>query len=631
MTTDTCAQFSFGDPVPFPEPINSPGAWDAAASISPNGQELFFTSDRAGWGTYLSNRTSSTQEFGTPTMLFPELNHGSISSDGLSFFANADRHGGYGGTDLFMVDRPSVDESWGIYQNLGNTVNSSTFERYPVISADGRELYFTRTSGYDLFDADIWVARRQDEFADFDSVLKLPPNINEGSASAASLSPDGLHLFFSSDRNGGYGAIDIWMSTRADVNSPWRDPVNLGPKINSVDNEWHPWMSLDGGAMYFSRSPNADPSNADNWYASVVAEPPGQELTIVYPSAYENVEGPEGFSTVDEHPNGGRFQLVYSASDSLLTVPNSHRYLTGIRWRPDRSLSEPLSLPWTHLEARVSATSKDPTNLSWEFAENIGADETLIYNGPITLTTSNSGPAEGPREFDYVLDFETPYYYDPNAGNLLIDFTMRGPATGLPTDGCCSSAVPLLSRWVWDADPDSQYATWESDSLPIIQFVFTSGVKGDFNGDNVLDSEDIDLLTTAVVMTPTDLTFDLNDDEVVTDADVEVWVKNLRKTWVGDANVDGEFNTKDLVDVLTVGKYETGEFAVWSEGDWNADGKFGTSDFVAALIDGGYDLGERNEVAAVPEPGAWVLCLVATGLCCWRKRRWSNCDRSAAR
>ena len=56
----------------------------------------------------------------------------------------------------------------------------------------------------------------------------------------------------------------------------------------------------------------------------------------------------------------------------------------------------------------------------------------------------------------------------------------------------------------------------------------------------------------------------------------------------GDANLDGDFNSMDLVQVLRAGKYETSQTAEWSEGDWNLDGVFDRKDLVAALQRGAY-------------------------------------------
>ena len=104
--------------------------------------------------------------------------------------------------------------------------------------------------------------------------------------------------------------------------------------------------------------------------------------------------------------------------------------------------------------------------------------------------------------------------------------------------------------------------------------------------------------------------FDLNEDGNIDAEDLRVWVADLRQTWYGDANLDGEFNSADLVSVFQAGEYEDDIIAnsTWSEGDWNADGEFDTSDLVAAFQDGGYELGPRAMAMPVPEPSSlWTL------------------------
>ena len=70
--------------------------------------------------------------------------------------------------------------------------------------------------------------------------------------------------------------------------------------------------------------------------------------------------------------------------------------------------------------------------------------------------------------------------------------------------------------------------------------------------------------------------------------------------------------------MLASGKYETQQYASWSEGDWNGDGVFDTGDFVTALTDGGYELGPKHDVAPVPEPTStllFVIGLIGVAVC----------------
>ncbi len=137
-------------------------------------------------------------------------------------------------------------------------------------------------------------------------------------------------------------------------------------------------------------------------------------------------------------------------------------------------------------------------------------------------------------------------------------------------------------------------------------------LPGDFNGNGLLDADDIDLLSQAVLEPSPDSRFDLDGNGSVDDSDRQNWVKVQARTWLGDANLDGEFNSTDLVFVFQNGEYEDAidKNSGWAEGDWDGDSDFSTSDFVAAFQDGGFELGPLPAaVNAVPEPGAaWLWC-----------------------
>ncbi len=142
---------------------------------------------------------------------------------------------------------------------------------------------------------------------------------------------------------------------------------------------------------------------------------------------------------------------------------------------------------------------------------------------------------------------------------------------------------------------------------------------GDFNMNGVLDAPDMDLLSAEASTGTNNPAYDLNSDNLVNELDRVFWINDLKKSYFGDANLDGEFNSSDLVVVFTSGKYETGSAAGWSEGDWNGDMLFESGDMVTAFTAGGYELGPREAVAAVPEPSG--LILFALGLLALRVRR----------
>ena len=95
------------------------------------------------------------------------------------------------------------------------------------------------------------------------------------------------------------------------------------------------------------------------------------------------------------------------------------------------------------------------------------------------------------------------------------------------------------------------------------------------------------------------------------------YIHDVMHTWVGDSNLDGEFNSGDFVLVFTAGQYEdtAAGNSTWVTGDWDGDHEFSSSDFVLAFADGGFEQGPRAAVAAVPEPSTVVLLGMGSLLC----------------
>ena len=127
----------------------------------------------------------------------------------------------------------------------------------------------------------------------------------------------------------------------------------------------------------------------------------------------------------------------------------------------------------------------------------------------------------------------------------------------------------------------------------------------------MLDVGDIDELSVAVRNNSTNLKYDVNHDGSVDGSDRVHWIESLRHTWIGDSNLDGEFNSRDFTGIFRLSEYENAAVgdSTWAEGDWNGDSEFDSSDFVFAFQANGYERGPRPN--AVPEP---IIPLFALGL-----------------
>ena len=203
--------------------------------------------------------------FGTPTNLGPTVNssaddlHPTVSADGLSLLFHSFRSGGSGGADLWVTRRPTVSDPWEIQVNLGELVNSSVEERAPSVSSDGLELYFHSNRPGGQGGTDLWVTTRATVSDPWGEPVNLGPTVNTADDRNPDISADGLSLYFASNRPGGYGDTDFWVTTRITKNAEWGTPVHLGSTVNSSYAERQPTISADGLWLFFNDYSNPRP------------------------------------------------------------------------------------------------------------------------------------------------------------------------------------------------------------------------------------------------------------------------------------------------------------------------------------------------------------------------------------
>lgn len=136
---------------------------------------------------------------------------------------------------------------WSMPVSLGPTINSTATDSGPALSKDGLSLYFYSNRPGGFGGNDIWVSQRDSTDDAWGAPVNLGPTINTtGSEIVPAFSRDSHWMFFSSDKAGGYGLADIWASWRPNIHDDfgWQTPVNLGPGVNSSAN--------DNGVGYFA-------------------------------------------------------------------------------------------------------------------------------------------------------------------------------------------------------------------------------------------------------------------------------------------------------------------------------------------------------------------------------------------
>ena len=154
---------------------------------------------------------------------------------------------------------PRAFSDWSAPVNLGSTVNSSVIDQHPAVSRKGLSLYFVSNRTPGVGGLDIWVSQRASVNDPWGPPQNLGPVVNSSSTeNAPTFSTDEHLLFFASNRPGGYGGNDIWVSRRHNKHDDfgWGPPVNLGSAINTTADEEGPTYFDDeetgSNVLYFT-------------------------------------------------------------------------------------------------------------------------------------------------------------------------------------------------------------------------------------------------------------------------------------------------------------------------------------------------------------------------------------------
>ncbi len=168
----------------------------------------------------------------------------------LLFFTRRKGNGASDDEDL-VVSQKGKDGKFGAPQSISSNINSILNEGTCTISADGRKLIFTSCEGRQgLGSCDLYESIKTG--SEWSKPKNLGPMINSNEwESQPSLSADGRTLYFVSDRRGGLGRRDIWVSY-LDDNDQWMKATNLGRSINSQYDEISPFIHVNNQVLYFA-------------------------------------------------------------------------------------------------------------------------------------------------------------------------------------------------------------------------------------------------------------------------------------------------------------------------------------------------------------------------------------------
>lgn len=234
--------------------------------ISKDGLSLFFQclncpGGFGGFDIWVAERASLDDPWGVPVNLGPTINTefndfpSAVSTDGHRLYMNSDRPG-LGGGDLYVARRHDKRDNlaWGSPENLGSTVNTAADDFQGVPFEDEETgtltLYFSSNRPGGAGGIDIYAAPLQPDET-FGPAVLVAELSTPSTDQQPAIRRDGLEMLLTSNRPGTLGGTDLWVATRATTSDPWSTPVNLGSPVNSPSPDAAPAFSFDGTQFYF--------------------------------------------------------------------------------------------------------------------------------------------------------------------------------------------------------------------------------------------------------------------------------------------------------------------------------------------------------------------------------------------
>ena len=261
-----------------------------------------------------------------------------------------DNEEGYFHEDIYIAKK-ATDSTFTAGQNISNSINTKGHDAAIALSPDGSTLFTFSSTNTD--NGDIYSSKLKGE--DWSAPERLNSNINttawEGSCSITS---DGRYLYFASERPGGLGGRDLYVSEK--VNGDWGPAVNLGPQINTQYNEDAPFIHPDGITLFFSSEGHKSIGGYDIMYSikqeNSWIEPlsMGIPLNTTEDDRYYviNAQGDRGYFSSNRGGSGGKGgQDIYMVEPGILGDRPILALLKGNVYADDKPI-----------EAKIEVTKK---------------------------------------------------------------------------------------------------------------------------------------------------------------------------------------------------------------------------------------------------------------------------------
>lgn len=397
-----------------------------------------------------------------------------LTADGQTIFFTTRRPGCTGGYDREYKDyledfyySEFKDGKWQRAENLGPPVNTDHNEGAASFTPDGQYVYFTGCGRRDGFGScDIYVSK-------LDGNTWLPPRnlgplVNSSSwESQPCISNDGRTLYFSSNRAGGFGAHDIWYSTRE--NGRWTEPQNAGPTINTAGNEYSPFLHADGMTLYFSSDKHPGFGSLDLFMSKKTNEGWTNPTNLGFPlnssaaegNIFVNTKGDRGYINSSREGSLGKSDIYQFELDESIR-PNYTTYVRGLVREKGTETPLQAEVTFINIETRDTIRSVGSNSVTGKFlltlpleqdyAAFVGRKGYLYASESFSLKNINS--KETPY-FDVVIELEklevgkevimSSIFYETDKFDLmdrskteleqLVQFMIRNPAVSIEIGG----------------------------------------------------------------------------------------------------------------------------------------------------------------------------------------------------
>lgn len=351
---------------------------------------------------YLSRRTetgwSGRKAAGAPLNTPDNEGAQSMTADGqILYFTACNRRDGKGRCDIYRSER--IAGGWSPPVNLGSPVNTGYSEKHPAISADGRRLYFAsdRPGGQGSFD--IWVSTWNGK--------QWSPPVNLGDSvntpwmeQSPFIHPDQQSLYFSSDGWPGMGQGDLFLSTY-DAAGGWKTPLNLGYPINTFNDEIGLAVNAAGNRAFFA-SDRASGTDTDLYAFDLPDRAKPLPVSYMKGRVYDarNMKGlASRMQLIDLATEEVVMEVetVADAGDFLLSLPSGRDYALNVSAAGYLFYSGHFTLKDTHIRA-------DPLQRDVPLERAVAGSRVVLNNIFFEVDSDHLQPESG-VELEKVIEF----------------------------------------------------------------------------------------------------------------------------------------------------------------------------------------------------------------------------------